>query len=282
MKFEKLKAGGFFLILLVLLETLELSAGQSGNRIINGPDARENAFPWLVSIISKGQGSQLCGGTLLNPRVVLSAAHCTFYESGPRIPPQMIKVTLGDHNIRRPEYGEQIVGVSEYRNHPRYNNYNKKFDYDFSLLQLDRNIVFSQTIFSACLPNPSKNYENTPVIAAGWGIDETGNIPDILQQVDLRTMSNRQCSSILLKRVTKNMICANGYYKGICHGDSGGPLMVKGQEKIVIGVSSWVIKGSPVPTNNCFGDYPSGFARVSSQLEWIKANAGRICIDQFK
>jgi len=287
MKFEKIKAGGFFLILLVLLQTRELSAGPSGNRIvINGPDARKNAFPWLVSILSSTglQGSQLCGGTLLNSRVVLSAAHCTFYESGSRIPPQMIKVTLGDHDIRRHEYGEQKAGVSDYRNHPRYNHYNQEADYDFSLLFLDKNIVFSKTISSACLPNPSKNYENTPVIAAGWGIDETGRTPDILQQVELRTMSNRQCNYKLggQLRTTNNMICADGHYQGICGGDSGGPLMVKGQEKIVIGVSSWVPKASSVPTKNCVGNYPSVFARVSSQLEWIKANAGRICIDQFK
>jgi len=279
MKFEKIKAGGFFLILLVLLQTRELSAGPSGNRIvINGPDARKNAFPWLVSILSSTglQGSQLCGGTLLNSRVVLSAAHCTFYESGSRIPPQMIKVTLGDHNIRRHEYGEQKAGVSDYRSHPRYNHYNQEADYDFSLLFLDRNIVFSKTISSACLPNPSKNYENTPVIAAGWGLDETGRTPDILQQVELRTMSNRHCSYKWGVILTNNMICADGHYQGTCSGDSGGPLMVKGREKTVIGVTSWGI------TDICNVNQPSVFARVSSQLEWIKANAGNICIDQFK
>jgi len=286
MKIVKIKAGGFFMIIMVLLQTPELSAGPSGNRINNGPDARKNAFPWMVRLVSMigllqglPQGFQLCGGTLLNSNVVLSAAHCTFRgKMGPPIHAQMMKVHLGDHDTKRHEYGEQNAGVIDYRVHPHYNHYNQDADNDFSLLFLDRNIVFSKTISSACLPNPSKNYENILVTAAGWGIDETGNTPNILQQVDLKTMSNRHCNYKWGGglRLTKNMICADGHYKGTCSGDSGGPLMVKGREKIVIGVTSWGI------TDICYGNQPNVFARVSSQLEWIKANAGNICVDQFK
>jgi len=287
MKIEKIKAGDFFLLLLMLLQTPELSAGSNGNRIVNpnGPDARKNAFPWLVSIgVSIGR---LCGGTLLNSKVVLSAAHCTFYTRyGPAIPPQKMTVYLGDHDTSRHEYGEQEASVSSYKNHPRYDNI--YVNNDFSLLFLDRNIVFSKTISSACLPNPYKNYENTPVTAAGWGKDESGDSQNILQQVDLTTINNQECNyrlahkaPLLLEKApfqlpTKNMICADGHYKGICTGDSGGPLMVKGRENIVIGVTSWV------PTKNCNENNPSVFARVSSQLEWIKANAGKICINQLK
>jgi len=275
MKFERINPGGVFLIFLVLLQTLELSAGPSGNRIFNGHQSRKNSFPWLVRIQSNinSYESNLCGGTLLNPKVVLTAAHCTFYESGHLVPAQMIEVHLGDHDTRRPEFGEQEAGVTHYKNHPRYNN--AAFHDDLSLLFLNRFIMFSRTISSACLAKPYKNYENTRVTAVGWGLDESGQVSNILQQVDLTTMSNQDCDRIGQwdSRITNDMICATGHLTAICDGDSGGPLMVKGNERIVIGVTSF---GS----ENCY-DAPSVFARVSNQLQWIKANAereGRICI----
>jgi len=297
MKIGEIHSGGcVLLIFILLLQTLELSAGpsgnripggrnSSGNRILNGDDSIKNAFPWLVSIdLLQGlpQGIRQCGGTLLNTRVVLSAAHCTFY-SGTLTPiiPHMLEVYLGDHDTSRQEYGEQKIGVTDYMNHPLY-DYGTA-DNDFSLIFLRRNVMYSKTISYACLPNPNINYENTPVTAAGWGKDESGNTPNILQQADLTIMNNRECSSRLLRQtlplppITKNMLCTTGHYKGTCKGDSGGPLMVKGRENIVIGVTSW---GTP----DCNLDAPSVFARVSSQVGWINENAakfGNICIDRM-
>merc|ERR1719233_1297619 len=114
----KIWTGCVFLIFLVLLQTLELLAGSSGNRIPDGQDSRKNAFPWMVRI-GLLPGSLLCGGTLLNSRVVLSAAHCTFYsQTDTPIHPLMLVAYLGDHDTIRQEYGEQKIGVANYMNHP--------------------------------------------------------------------------------------------------------------------------------------------------------------------
>jgi len=277
MKIDKINPAGVFLISLVLLQTLELSAGQIVNRIVNH-DAKRR-LPWLVRITER-RTSGLCGGTLLTSRVVLSAAHCHFYDSGHSVPSQMMHVYLGDYDARTQDSGEERAEVSRYINHPQF--IKNTYDNDLSLIFLNRDIRFTATIYPACLANPGRNYENTQVTAAGWGKDEKGDLNNILKQVDLTTMNNQRCNYLLrnglpdyllneLLDVSDNMICAKGHFKGTCHGDSGGPLMLKGS-KTVIGVTSW-------GQQNCNLNAPSVFARVSSKLSWIKAYAGRICIN---
>ena len=224
--------------------------------------------------ITERQTSGLCGGTLLTSRVVLSAAHCH------SVPPEMMDVYLGDYDARTQDLGEERAGVSRYINHPQYNGYS--MDNDLSLIFLNRDIKFTATIYPACLDNPGRNYENTQDTAAGWGMDEWGDANNILKQVDLTTINNQRCHYLLrnglpdyllpeLPDVSDNMICATGHFKGTCNGDSGGPLMLKGS-RTVIGVTSW-------GQQSCNLNVPSVFARVSSQLSWIRAYAGRICIN---
>jgi len=278
-----------YLIFLLLLQTWEGEAGPSGNRIIGPQQTPKNEFPWLVKIESRsidGFSKSSCGGTLLNTRVVLSAAHCTFYynQNNQRIgeiPNYMMTIYLGEHDTTIAD-GEQQVGISHYIVHPYYNDDNT--DNDFAMIYLAREIQFTDTINQACLPQDNTAYyDNTAVVAAGWGAEEIGGMGTIRpKHVDLTTMSNQVCNSKITGQplfgwpwvITDNMLCATGIRKGICQGDSGGPLMVKGDERTVIGVSSWVPKNTGCNEN---GNSPSVFAKVTSQLYWIKENAQDTC-----
>jgi len=282
-----------YLIFLLLLQTWEGEAGPSVNRIIGPQQTPKNEFPWLVKIESRkpepslgpgGFSQYHCGGTLLNTRVVLSAAHCTFFpNSNVAIPFNIMTIYLGEHDTTILD-GEQAVGITHYIIHPFYNYVNA--DNDLAIIYLAREIQFTASINRACLPQPNTAYDNTAVVAAGWGAEQNnGRTTTRPKHVDLTTMSNQICNSkltgqplfgwqMVVGAVTENMICATGDRKGICNGDSGGPLMVKGDEKTVIGVSSWTPKD---PGCNENGNSPSVFARVTSQLDWIRDKAQDTC-----
>jgi len=273
-----------YLIFLFLLQAWEGEAGPSGNRIVGPQQTPKNEFPWLVKIELRsidGFSIPHCGGTLLNTRVVLSAAHCTFFpKSNVAIPFNMMTIYLGEHDTTIRD-GEQAVGITRYLIHPFYNHANA--DNDFAIIYLAREIQFTDTINRACLPQPYTAYDNTAVVAAGWGAEENNGMGTTRpKHVDLTTMSNQVCNSKITGQplfgwpwvITDNMLCATGMRKGICQGDSGGPLMVKGEENIVIGVSSWVPTSTGCNEN---GNSPSVFARVTSQLYWIKELAQDTC-----
>jgi len=270
-------------VLLTLLVLLQAWEGLAGSNRIIGPGSthfRQNLFPWLVKMQAYRRISHIqmdvktCGGTLLNPRTVLSAAHCMFWDEQQTQPihSQMIKLYLGEHNSKKMDIGEKEVGVTRYVLHPEYNK--KTYDNDFAIMYMDEVIRESNIIRSACLARPNTiKYVNTPVTIAGWGaIRADGYAVDIARKVDLVTISNRDCG-YRFGTITNNMICASGYRKSACGGDSGGPLMVKGRENVVIGVASFAAKDC-----NMNGNKPTGFARVSTQLRWIKLMAGNICI----
>ena len=80
-------------------------------------------------------------------------------------------------------------------------------------------------------------------VVTGWGrLNTTGPRPDILQEVNVTTITNQECrASYSQDRITDHMICAAGDRQDACRGDSGGPLAVLGQDGSYtqVGVISW-------------------------------------------
>jgi len=88
-----------------------------------------------------------------------------------------------------------------------------------------------------------------------------------LQYTDLTVIENSVCQkSFNSLIVTSRVICvATPKGTSTCQGDSGGPLALDG---VLIGITSF---GSP---DGCQVDEPAAFTRVTSYLDWIKANSG--------
>ena len=160
-------------------------------------------------------------------------------------------------------YG-QVLDLSWYDIHPQYHGKDYGFDYDFAILQLAQGAALSRRVLPACLPSPGTKYNQVAVMASGWG---NGNANSKLNKIRLTTMPNSKCKE-KWSRITENMICTLAPGRDTCGGDSGGPLVrrERGGYYTLVGVTSWGSNPCARPGQ------PGVFARVTSQLQWIKDN----------
>jgi len=242
---------------------------QRSQRIIGGLEAEVNEYPWMVSLLLRG--THACGGSLINSRWILSAGHCFQRNSDPKL----WQAALGEHDRTIDTEADHIeMDILRIVNHPSYQGFWTHVDFDFSLLQMTLEVDFSihPHIRPICLPaNDDNTYENMVATATGWGrIVAGGQSPSKLQELDVNVLSNQECVDDYAHtsdQISEQMVCAiRKGVKGVCHGDSGGPLIVPssgGANFVLIGVVSWGYPG-------CAHDnYPAVYARVSKQLDWI-------------
>ena len=229
--------------------------------IVNGEDADIEVFPFQVALRTTATQFQFCGGTLLNSRYVLTAAHCVF-----GVPADEIEVLMGSADLNS---GGERVKVQAVRSHPEFGS---TFDYDVAILRLKGSLLRPRVY----LQEPDQPSFSTPgdtATAIGWGRTETGQSSDLLKWTTLPVITNDQCNKIagaLFASITDRVICAGAdrLDRGVCFGDSGGPLLVPYHESwMQIGVTSFAVN-----VDQC-GNIPAAFARVSELYDYIVAVA---------
>jgi trypsin len=151
-------------------------------RIIGGQDATPGSYPFFVSLLVQGHA---CGGSLIAPDIVLSAAHCVGLKTA----------HVGRHVMDDSDTFEEIPLASEIR-HPAYND--QSYDYDFMVLKLERP---STAPIIRLNTNPDLPVTGVPdnVKAIGFGLTEFyydgsyGPSATVLQEVNLDAITNEDC-----------------------------------------------------------------------------------------
>ncbi|XP_046475076.2 proclotting enzyme [Neodiprion pinetum] len=243
-------------------------------RVVGGEEALPGRWPWMAAIFLHGarRTEFWCGGSLVGPRHILTAAHCTRDQRQRPFAARQFTVRLGDIDLERDDEPStpETYKVKEIRAHPKFSRVG--FYNDIAILELNRPVRKTPYITPLCLP-PAR-FKGEPFAGArptvvGWGTTYYGGKESTVQrQAVLPVWRNEDCNAAYFQPITSNFLCA-GFSQGgkdACQGDSGGPLMLRTEGR-------WMQVGIVSFGNKC-GEpgYPGVYTRVTEYIDWIKEN----------
>ncbi|XP_074098098.1 brachyurin-like [Cotesia typhae] len=174
-----------------------------------------------------------------------------------------MSIVTGTSNYKYPKY---ISGIERIDIHPGFTGDLPDFLYDIAIVTLAYEITIDETQKVVGLPSSDVNV-GIYGTSLGWGYTSHGSgvISDVLKMTPMMTLNNHECNQRIPTKIYEGQFC--GFYSqrtGICHGDSGGPMIYNNEVIGVISVS-W----------RCGAGYPDVYTRVYAYFPWIYGIIGR-------
>ncbi|XP_063260052.1 cathepsin G-like [Prinia subflava] len=254
------------LLLLLLTSAFALLPWAGAGRIIGGREAERHSRPYMAYLkIQHGSGTTPCGGFLIRPDTVLSAAHCAHKKGKVKI-----TVILGAHNINDREQSQQRVLAKDWVIHPNYS----PVDYrnDIMLVKLKTKAKLNEYVQPISIPSHKESVGTGAACeVAGWGwISLKKDKTDVLREVALEVQNETICQDVFKDYQQQSMICVGDDFnnKSTSRGDSGGPLVCNQKAH---GIVSYGRK-------YCL--FPKVFTRISFFEPWIRKQLKRFALQE--
>ncbi|XP_037809755.1 collagenase-like [Lucilia sericata] len=252
------------LILLFYVKTTAAATKQS-EPILSGVRASPGEYPWHVLIKKESGGSLLGGGSVISNTWVLTAAHCLKNK-------QTVFMQFGTV-----EFDSNALGMTSTRLiiHPQFNP--RSYVNDVGLVELPTPLTYNTFIQPIALVTSSEaantNFTGVVTFLSGYGYydDKVRKLSPWLLWGSEKVVYNSVCAETL-GPMEDSQMCTVGYTidkQNPCKGDSGGPLVWRNPSRKLKQIAVF----SFGRLRNCL-DYPAGYVRVASFLDYIRNVTG--------